>query len=112
MERFPAWRHVWVVKLQTALAAALCCSKPSRRRPAERSASMSGASPPVADALLPHRHLDRVEAFWVLDSTAEFDLTAPPAQPAPGPSSSSPAASPTPFGAAADDDPHLLVLHA
>ena len=73
---------------------------------------MSGASPPVADALLPHRHLDRVEAFWVLDSTAEFDLTAPPAQPAPGPSSSSPAASPTPFGAAADDDPHLLVLHA
>ncbi len=72
----------------------------------ERRVPAGGRRPPA------HRHPDRVEAFWVLDGTAEFDLDGTPSTVGAGSFVLVPGGVAHTFGAAADDDAHLLVLHA
>jgi quercetin dioxygenase-like cupin family protein len=72
----------------------------------ERRVPAGGRRPPA------HRHPDRVEAFWVLDGTAEFDLDGTTSAAGAGSFVLVPGGVAHTFGAAADDDAHLLVLHA
>jgi len=59
-----------------------------------------------------HVHPDRVEAFWVLDGLAEFELDGVLATSGPGSFVPVPGGVAHTFGAAADTAARVLVLHA
>jgi mannose-6-phosphate isomerase-like protein (cupin superfamily) len=72
----------------------------------ERRVPAGGRRPPA------HRHPDRVEAFWVLDGTAEFELDGVTSAVDAGSFVLVPGGVSHTFGATAGHDAHLLVLHA
>lgn len=72
----------------------------------ERRVPRGGRRPPA------HRHPDRVEAFWVLDGEAEFELDGEVTTGGPGTFVLVPGGVAHTFGAPATGDARLLVLHA
>ena len=59
-----------------------------------------------------HTHPDRVEAFWVLDGEAEFELDGQPSRAGTGSFVLVPGGVAHTFGATAAAPAHVLVLHA
>ncbi len=72
----------------------------------QRRVPAGGRRPPA------HVHPDRVEAFWVLDGEAEFELDAQTTIAGPNTFVLVPGGVAHTFGATAGADAHLLVLHA
>lgn len=72
----------------------------------ERRVPAGGRRPP------PHTHPDRVEAFWVLDGSAEFELDGVVSVCEAGSFVLVPGGVAHTFGAPADAEAHVLVLHA
>lgn len=72
----------------------------------ERHVPAGGRRPP------PHVHPDRVEAFWVLEGTAEFELDGTLTQAGPGSFVLVPGGVAHTFGASPTVAARLLVLHA
>jgi quercetin dioxygenase-like cupin family protein len=72
----------------------------------ERRVPAGGRRPPA------HRHPDRVEAFWVLDGEAEFELDGKATVVRAGSFVLVPGGVAHTFGASASGDARLLVLHA
>jgi len=72
----------------------------------ERRVPAGGRRPPA------HVHPDRVEAFWVLDGTAEFELDGVETSVAAGSFVLVPGGVVHTFGASSTSDAHVLVLHA
>ena len=72
----------------------------------ERRVPAGGRRPP------PHSHPDRVEAFWVLDGSAEFELDGAVSRCGAGTFVLVPGGVSHTFGAPEDADAHVLVLHA
>src|SRR5436305_10117618 len=72
----------------------------------ERRVPAGGRRPPA------HTHPDRVEAFWVLDGEAEFELDAVVTVAAAGSFVLVPGGVAHTFGASANAEAHVLVLHA
>jgi quercetin dioxygenase-like cupin family protein len=72
----------------------------------ERHVPAGGRRPP------PHVHPDRVEAFWVLDGDAEFELDGELTRAGPGSFVLVPGGVAHTFGAAGEGPASLLVLHA
>lgn len=72
----------------------------------ERHIPAGGRRPPA------HTHPGRVEAFWVLDGEAEFELDGQPSRAGAGSFVLVPGGVAHTFGATADAPAHVLVLHA
>ncbi len=72
----------------------------------ERRVPAGGRRPP------PHRHPDRIEAFWVLDGEAEFELDGQVTRGGVGTFVLVPGGVAHTFGATPTADAQLLVLHA
>jgi quercetin dioxygenase-like cupin family protein len=72
----------------------------------ERRIPAGGRRPPA------HTHPDRVEAFWVLDGEAEFELDGQPSRAGAGSFVLVPGGVAHTFGATAAAPAHVLVLHA
>ena len=72
----------------------------------ERRIPAGGRRPPA------HTHPDRVEAFWVLDGEAEFELDGEVSTAGAGSFVLVPGGAAHTFGATAAADAHVLVLHA
>src|ERR1700689_3745496 len=102
----PASGEQLMVRGSTLLFKAVAASTGGAFSLHERHVPAGGRRPPA------HVHPDRVEAFWVLDGTAEFELDGTLTTAAAGAFVLVPGGVAHTFAAPADQAAHVLVLHA
>jgi quercetin dioxygenase-like cupin family protein len=102
----PASGEQLMVRGSTLLFKAVAASTGGAFSLHERHVPAGGRRPPA------HVHPDRVEAFWVLDGAAEFELDGELTTAVAGAFVLVPGGVAHTFGAAADQAAHVLVLHA